>query len=94
MLAGIRARRYEPVIIQAEREQYDDEINAVGVLKVTDRETLSEAEYLIEHIVGNKVFLSQPSEFFLLDDDRYDFEWVAVREHCLRYTCWVHICPV
>jgi hypothetical protein len=71
---------------EVELYYYDFTINAVGLLEVMDLETgeyLYETDgtpwFLIEHRSPTKYYLDTSDKYFLIEDGRYCYRWLAYR---------------
>ena len=71
---------------EVELHYYDFPINSVGVLEVMDLETgecLHETDgtpwFLIEHQSPTKYYLDTTEKYFLKEDGRYRYRWLAYR---------------
>ena len=76
----------EECILQQELDDYDELVKAVGLLQVIDRESgqlmydLDDNPwFLIEHVTSTKLFLDNENNYFLRDDDSYNYQWLAFR---------------
>ena len=76
----------EELLIRQELEDYEETVNAVGLLQVKERETdelVYERDgnpwFLIEHVDSTKFCMDTSENYFLRDDDRYTYKWVAYR---------------